>query len=98
MSWYGIPVGVKVKDANDQVTRHLPDRFQAAVDLVATKTGLTDGDSYREGWGFSDPDERAGTAGDVADLVVAELVEAFPSDRVVAMCGELQASLGGAAE
>jgi hypothetical protein len=40
--------------------------------------GLHEADVYIEHWSQSEPAERPGTAGDVADAVIAELEARFP--------------------
>ena len=80
--WHGIPTGVKATDADGDAVEHLPSRFQAAVDTLSMKTGLTDYESYLAGWVYSAPENGEGTRREVAGRVAAELVEAYPHERV----------------
>lgn len=76
MSWRGIPSQVKVSDdAGAVVSRMLPGSFQQEIDRVAMAEGLIDTDAYLEGWAWSEPAHRDGSAEDVAEAVVAELIE-----------------------
>ncbi|MBI3636681.1 MAG: virulence factor [Candidatus Rokubacteria bacterium] len=79
MSWRDIPASVEAEDAAGQVTRQLSDRFQALIDAVAMQLGLAESDAYLDEWRRSEPAERAGTAGEVAAAVAAELEERFPT-------------------
>ena len=73
MYWKHIPAQVKAWDDKGEAKRMLPDRFQAAIDAYAMKDGSTGMDAYLEAWAWSDPQERSGSANDVADAVVHEL-------------------------
>ena len=78
MYWKHIPAQVKAWDANGEVKRMLPDRFQAAIDAYSMKEGSTDMDSYLEAWHWGDEAERQGSAAEVADSLVDELDSANP--------------------
>ncbi len=80
--WHGIPTGVKATDAEGEAVAHLPGRFQAAVDTLSMKTGLTDYESYLAGWVYSAPEKGEGPAREVVERVAAELVEAYTHERV----------------
>ena len=77
LSWKDIPAVVEVRDESQSVTCQLSDRFQALIDSVAVQLGLDDAEKYLAEWMRSDPRERAGSAADVAAVVVAELEERF---------------------
>jgi hypothetical protein len=98
LSWHGIPVGVKARDETGQARVNLPERFQVAVDAVATAAGLTDRASYLAGYQWSPAEERPGSAQEVARAVAAETEASFPPERVKALRQELEARLapGGA--
>jgi hypothetical protein len=83
MYWKHIPAQVKAWDATAEVKRMLPDRFQAAIDAYAMKDGSTDMDAYLDGWWWGDPQEREGSAADVADSLTRELVEANPRSKLM---------------
>lgn len=77
MRWKWIPSQVKVTDGSGAtVSRLLPDRFQQEIDRVAMKQGLAGTDDYLDAWAWSSPEERPGSADEVADAVIAELVAA----------------------
>ena len=77
MSWRGIPSQVKATDdSGATAARMLPNRWQQEIDKVAMREDLAGTDEYLELWGWSDSMERDGTAEEVADAVLAELVAA----------------------
>ena len=79
VSWKGIPAGVEARDEADTVTVQLSERFQMLIDSVAMQLGLHDSDAYIELWTREAPQERAGTARQVADAIAAEIEERFPT-------------------
>jgi hypothetical protein len=83
MYWKHIPAQVKAWDPAGEVKRMLPDRFQAAIDAYAMKDGSTGMDAYLEAWAWSYPQERPGSAADVADAVVRELDAANPRAKLM---------------
>ena len=83
MFWKHIPAQVKAWDEKGEVKRMLPDRFQAAIDAYAMKDGSTDMDSYLEAWGWSEPQQRAGSAEEVAAALVQELDDGNPRSKLM---------------
>lgn len=77
IAWKDVPAMVEARDGSETVTRQLSDRFQQLIDSVAMRLGLQDQDAYLELWARSDPQERSGTASEVADAVAAELEARF---------------------
>jgi hypothetical protein len=71
--WQEVPSQIKVEDASDDVTVHLPDRFQQRIDELAAERGLSGSDDYLAQWQWSDEQDREGTAQEVADALTAEL-------------------------
>ncbi len=82
MYWKDIPYGVRAKDEGGQVTRQLPEIFQEAVDAAAMVDGDTAQEAYQAGFTWGPPEERSGPAADAADAVVAEIVSAYPGERL----------------
>lgn len=82
--WDEIPVGVKAtRDGRrGRVRRHLSNRFQLAVDSVATITGRSDEESYMAGWSWGDPVTEPGTPTEVAERVIGRLESEYPSRRL----------------
>ena len=93
LSWHGIPTGVKAKDAVEEKRENLPIRFQAAVDAVATSTGNIGTKAYLAGWKWSKPEERDGTAVEVARTVATEVENTFSAERVKILRHEIEAQL-----
>jgi hypothetical protein len=77
IAWKGIPASVEVSDGSETVTRELSDRFQALIDSVAMQLDLHGSEEYIEQWDRSAPQERPGSAVEVADAVVADLEARF---------------------
>src|SRR5262245_15388622 len=77
IAWKDVPAMVEARDATDTVTRQLSDRFQQLIDSVAMRLGLQDQDAYLDLWARSDPQERSGSAAEVAEAVAAELEARF---------------------
>jgi len=77
VSWKTIPAVVEAQDGSETVTRELGERFQALIDSLAMQLGLESEDAYLEAWSRGEPEERPGSAREVADVVVAELEGRF---------------------
>jgi len=60
----------------------LPRQFEAAVDALAMALGATEEAEYRAGFRWGETQERPGTAAEVADAVVQELIAAYPNERL----------------
>jgi len=75
--WYDIPVQVRARDENRRANRLLPDRFQFAVDQAAMEANLTGSDTYTDLFQWSNAEDRPGSAEEVVDAVVAELIAKF---------------------
>lgn len=73
LHWYGIPTQVRARQGRTRVSVPLSDRFMETVDKVAMAAQITGGDSYIEGFVWSDPIEREGTPEEVAAAVAAEI-------------------------
>ena len=76
--WKGIPASVEAEDGTDGVTLPLSERFQMLIDSVAMQLGLQDSDAYLELWSRGEPQDRPGTAREVADAVAADIENRFP--------------------
>jgi hypothetical protein len=85
MYWKDIPVQVKAEDESGVKRAMLPDRFSEAVDAAAMAEGSADSDAYLSAWEWGPEEQREGSAQAVLDAVVAELDEAYPRDRLIAM-------------
>ena len=85
MYWKSIPYGVRTSEGADRVSRQLPPEFQEAVDAAAMADGDTSQEAYQAGFQWGAPEERSGSPADVADAVVAEIVAAYPKERLSAL-------------
>jgi hypothetical protein len=78
LAWKGIPGQVQARDeGGPAVNQAMPEWFQQEIDRVAMREGLMGSDEYLDLWAWSDETERDGSAADVADAVVAELMARF---------------------
>jgi hypothetical protein len=78
IAWKDVPSMVEARDETETVTRPLSDRFQQLIDSVAMQLGFQDSEAYLGLWARGDVQERAGSASEVADAIVAELEARFP--------------------
>jgi len=76
--WHDIPIQVRAKDAGGRVGAELPARFQEAIDQAAMAAGMIGSDDYTEAFRWGEPQERAGSAREVADALAAELDAQHP--------------------
>jgi hypothetical protein len=77
VSWRDIPASVEARDERGTATRQLSERFQMLIDSVAMLLGAHESDAYLDDWRRSAETERAGSADEVADAVVADLEARF---------------------
>jgi hypothetical protein len=71
--WQEVPSQIKAEDERDEVTLSMPPRFMERIDQLAAKRGLQGADDYLAEWHWSEEQQRAGSAQDVAEAVRAEL-------------------------
>lgn len=71
--WQEIPSQIKAEDESDEVTLPLDGRFLERIDQLASQRGLHGTDDYLAQWRWSDPQEREGSAENVAHAVKREL-------------------------
>jgi len=71
--WQEVPTQIKAEDDADDVTIELSAKFMERVDRLAAQRGLQGSDDYLAQWRWSEEEERAGSAGEVAETVRAEL-------------------------
>ncbi len=77
LSWQDIPSQIKVWDDFEEIKIQLPPRFMERIDRAAQAQKLTDTDAYLDQWRWSEEQEQAGTAAEVAAAVKKELEEKF---------------------
>ena len=92
MHWKEIPFGVRASDEGGRVSRQLPAEFQEAVDSAAMADGDTSQDAYQAGFTWGPPREVPGSAAAAADIIVAEIVAAYPGDRLLQLARRLKES------
>ena len=80
--WRDLPSLVVAREG-EQVTKvPLPPRFQKAIDEAAMRLGDIGSDDYLAGWTRGEWTAADGSTAEVADRVVAELEEHWPTDRL----------------
>lgn len=79
LSWQDIPSQIKAWDDFDEVKVDLGLRFTERIDRAAQAQGLTSTDDYLAHWKWSEEQERAGTAQEVAESLKKELENAGKS-------------------
>ena len=73
--WKHLPSQVKVfEEGKRPVSRQLPDRL-AEIDRIAMEQGLAGTDDYLNQWQWTPKKEREGSAEEVADALVRELLQ-----------------------
>jgi len=72
--WKEIPAQVRAFDGARAVSRPLPERYQIEIDRLAMEQGLAGTDAYLEQWRWSAKLERPGTAAEILDASVEELL------------------------
>lgn len=92
MYWKEIPYGVRTLDASGRISRQLPASFQEAVDAAAMADGDTSQEAYQAGFTWGPPQEIPGSAAEAADAVVAEIVAAYPDERLLRLARRLKES------
>jgi len=72
--WQEIPSQVKVEDdEGNEATLELDKKFAEKIDALAAERGFQESDKYLAQWKWSDEQERAGSARQVAEAVKSEL-------------------------
>jgi hypothetical protein len=71
--WQEIPSQIKAEDDLDDVTLPLDGRFMERIDRLAVQRGLQGTDDYLAQWCWSEPQQREGSAEEVARAVKREL-------------------------
>jgi Virulence factor len=74
--WQEIPSQIRAEDDLDEITLPLDPRFMERIDQLAAQRGLQSTDEYLAQWRWSDAQERAGTAEEVAQAVKREIENA----------------------
>lgn len=74
--WQEVPSQIKAEDELDDVTLPMAPRFMERIDRLAAARGLQSTDDYLAQWRWSEPQQREGTAAEVADAVKLELERA----------------------
>ena len=76
--WQEIPSQIQVWDDFDEIKLELGQKFVARIDQAAQARGLTETDAYLAEWKWSDEEERAGNAKEVAEALKRELEAKYP--------------------
>ena len=71
--WHEFPAQVKATDGTTEANVALASSFTERIDRAAMKRGMWGTDEYLDGWQWSEPQNRDGTAQEVAEAVKLEL-------------------------
>jgi hypothetical protein len=71
--WQEIPSQIKAEDDEEEVSLPLDPKFMERIDRLAGERGLQQSDDYLAQWKWSEEEERAGSAREVAEAVKREL-------------------------
>jgi Virulence factor len=91
-SWRDLPSLVVARQGERVIKSPLSSRFEQAIDEAAMRLGDTSSDAYLAGWTRGAWTAREGSAVEVADLVVAELEDRWPPERLTAYLASLESS------
>jgi len=80
--WRDIPAQVKLKEGRKRIGRPLSSRFTVAIDEAAMRAGLTNSEDYLGQWRNGEWRVRDGQLEEIADMLIAELEDSYPSDRL----------------
>ena len=80
--WKEIPAQVKAQDADGEVSRRLPPRFQEGIDIISMFDGSYGADAYLDAWEWGPEIEVAGSAQEAADALAQKIESSFPRDFV----------------
>jgi hypothetical protein len=80
--WRDIPAQIKLRSEKGRQARSLSPRFQEAIDAAAMRANATGTDEYLEEWRTSPPQQGEGDPERIADILAAELEEAYPMERL----------------
>ena len=80
--WRDIPAQIKLRSEKGRLARSLSPRFQEAIDAAAMRANATGTDAYLEEWRTSPPQHGEGNPESLADILAAELEEAYPTERL----------------
>lgn len=81
-SWRDLPSLVVARDGENVTKAPLAPRFQESIDEAAMRLGDTGSDDYLAGWVRGEWTAAEGSPAEVADLVVADLEEQWPTERL----------------
>jgi len=77
LCWKDIPSQIKVKNDNEEIKIQLDQRLMTMIDEQAMSADQAGSDDYLEAWKWSSPEEREGTAKEVAESLKHELEAKF---------------------
>jgi hypothetical protein len=74
--WKHVPSQVKVMEEGKRpVSCQMPERFQTEIDRIAMAEGLAGTDDYLNQWRWTPKKEREGSAEEVAQALIEELLQ-----------------------
>ncbi|GAB4540322.1 MAG: virulence factor [Roseibium sp.] len=80
--WRDIPAQILVRQGRKAARRELPAMFMEAIDACAMRVGAKDSDAYMAEWRRTDPVEVSDDLETEADAALAEMIGAYPKERL----------------
>ena len=75
--WRDVPAQVKVFEGKRPVSQELPPQFQEKIDQIAMVENLAGSDEYLDQWEWTEKREKEGSAKEVLEALVGELVAEY---------------------
>ena len=85
LCWQEIPSMVEARNGRDRHKIQLSERFQELIDMAAMRRGLAGTDAYLTEWHKMPPEEREGSARDVAEAMASEIEERYETIKSEAL-------------
>ncbi len=76
---------VEARNGRDRHKIQLSERFQELIDMIAMRRGLDGTDEYLAEWRKNPPEDRDGSAKDVAEAMAKELEDRYEQIRAEAV-------------
>lgn len=78
--WKEIPAQVQARDAQNECSILLQERFQQGIDSIAMQDGSTGTDQYLDGWQWGKYKEINGNADEVSKKLAKAIEENYPKN------------------
>ncbi|WP_417684188.1 virulence factor [Roseibium sp.] len=83
--WRDIPAQILIRKGRNSARRELPELFMQAIDSCAMKVGAKDSEAYLAEWRRAEAVDVSDDLELEADAALADLLAAYPKERVLAL-------------